>query len=75
MIKEQLKQVLKDFFECQKQLEKDLKSLQEGLCKFGVKLGEGFNSVGKEMKDVIGVFGDGKGQSVFDLQGCVIEVF
>jgi hypothetical protein len=61
MTKEQLKQALKDLSERQKQLEKDLKSLQDGLRKFGVKPGEGFNSAGKEMKDATGALGDGKG--------------
>ena len=73
MTKEQLKQALKDLSERQKQLEKDLKSLQDGLRKFGIKPGEGFNSAGKEMKDATGALGDGKGQSALDSQGRAIE--
>lgn len=73
MTQEELKQALKELSERQKQLEKDLKSLQEGLRRFGVKPGEGFNSAGKEMKDATGALGKGNGQSALDSQGRAIE--
>lgn len=73
MTREQLKQALKDLAERQKQLEKDLKNLQEGMRKLGVKPGQGFDSAGREMKDATGQLGKGDGDQALGSQGRAIE--
>lgn len=73
MTREELQQALKDLAERQRQLEKDLKGLQEGMKKLGIKPGEGFDSAGREMKDATGALGDGQGQEALGSQGRAIE--
>lgn len=73
MTQQELKQALKELSDRQKQLEKDLKGLQEGLKKLGIKPGDGFDSAGREMKDATGALGKGQGQDAIGSQGRAIE--
>ena len=73
MTAEELRRALKDLKAQQDQLEKDLKALEKGLSKLGVKPPPGFGEAGKEMGDSAKALGKSQGQRSVDAQGRALE--
>ncbi|TWD53542.1 uncharacterized protein (TIGR02302 family) [Agrobacterium vitis] len=73
MTEQQLRDALKALRERQDNLGKQLKQLQEGLGKMGIKPGKEFGQAGQEMKGAGQELGKGQGDTAVEGQGRALE--
>ncbi|CAN7655769.1 TIGR02302 family protein [Rhizobium sp. LjRoot254] len=73
MTAEQLRDALKQLRSKQEQLQKDLKSLEQGLADLGMKAPKGFKGAGEEMGESSDALGKSQGQRSADAQGRALQ--